>query len=177
MTKTFEHEYKQVFEKVQKVHINNLIKSKNKKIYWFGLSSTQLIYYIAYLIFRTKNKKYHKRINLLMNDFEKRIDKKNFKRNSIKSIYFFIKNFINSISLNYKKNIYLLGNTDREIDAYKKENLLVLKKIDPWIRINLKKNSYFEKDEFFENSLNLYIKDLIKVFKIKKKILKELKLN
>ena len=121
MTKTFEHEYKQVFEKVQKVHINSLIKSKNKKIYWFGLSSTQLIYYIAYLILRTKNKKNRKRINFLINDFEKRIDKKNFKRNSIKSAYFLIKNLINSIPMINRKNIHLLGNVDKEIDAYKKE--------------------------------------------------------
>lgn len=177
MRKTFEHEFKQVFEKVQKVHINNLIKSKNKKTYWFGLSSTQLIYYIAYLIFTIKNKKDHKRINFLINDFEKRIDKKNFKRNSIKSVYFLIKNFINSIPLNYKKNIYLLGNADEEINTYKKENSLVLKKIDPWIRINLNKYSYFEKDDFFENILKLYIEDLIKVFRIKKKHIKEIEIK
>ena len=64
MAKTFEHKYKQVFEKIKIIHINNLIKSKNKKIYGFVLSFTEMINYISNLIVKIEKKKNKKKINL-----------------------------------------------------------------------------------------------------------------
>ena len=86
MAKTFEHKYKQVFEKIKIIHINNLIKSKNKKIYWFGLSSTEMIYYISNLIVDIEIKKNKKTINLLKKDFEKKTDNIYFKRNFLRKV-------------------------------------------------------------------------------------------
>tara|TARA_B110000027_G_scaffold119682_1_gene132536 strand:- start:6961 stop:8379 length:1419 start_codon:yes stop_codon:yes gene_type:complete len=174
MAKTFDHRYKQVFEKVKTIHINNLIKSKDKKTYWFGLSSTQLIYYVTNLVLSIEDKKNQKRINALIKDYDKRNDKINFKRSFIRKIYFVIKNFIYSTLFFYKKKIYVLGNIDSEINAYTKENSLSIIKIDPWININLKKFNYIKKDKNLENSFYYYVKDLCKIFKInridKKKI-------
>ncbi len=168
MAKTFEHRYKQVFEKIKTIHINNLIKSKNKKIYWFGLSSTEMIYYISNLIVEIEIKKNKKTINLLKKDFEKKTDNIYFKRNFLRKVSFILKNFFYSIGALYKKKIYVLGNIDSEINAYIKENSLGAIKIDPWLNINIKKINNIKKIDKFENYLSNYIDDLSKEFKLNK---------
>ena len=168
MTKTFEHRYKQVFEKIKIIHINNLIKSKNKKIYWFGLSSTEMIYYISNLIVEIEEKKNKKKTKLLKRDFEKRTDSIHFKRNFFRKVFFILKNIFYFVSAIHKRNIYVLDNIDSEISAYIKENSLAVIKIDPWLNINIKKTNKIKKIGKFENDLSNYIDDLSKEFKLNK---------
>ena len=168
MTKTFEHRYKQVFEKIKIIHINNLIKSKNKKIYWFGLSSTEMIYYISNLIVEIEEKKNKKKTKLLKRDFEKRTDSIHFKRNFFRKVFFILKNIFYFVSAIHKRKIYVLDNIDSEISAYIKENSLAVIKIDPWLNINIKKTNKIKKIGKFENDLSNYIDDLSKEFKLNK---------
>ena len=148
-----------LYKEVLKVYFYYFLNKRDKKIYWFGVAALPLIILSTAVIFKKKDLKNKKLINLKIN--KERISIKYFKKrfgNKMRLKNFFYK--ILNVIFFFKKKITIIYSTNNYTDDYcNKKNYFTLK-YNPLEILNKDRLEDQIVDQNFQNILKKYINKL-----------------
>ena len=157
------YKFTMLYEDVFKVYQKIFLDKKKRKIYWFGVASMPLIILSTAVIFKKKNIKNSKLINL--KDYYERISIEYFHKFFSKKTIF--KNFLYKV-LNklvfFKNKITVIYSSNKYTENFcKKKNLFIIK-YNPFTLLNQNKINTQNIDNEFSKLLEVYISELNRKF-------------